>query len=160
MRRYSKYINKNTPLDNEIVRAAARFATAIDNQENPSLQDQKIIANAFFQMFGGESDLKLFGKNTGIRTQKIGRPSSSGYTLDEVISAHIELIRRVLVRSKNTNSLVNAKRITAEAFSFSGEKVNVDRAINRHWENGKEFATKLDSRTLRSIINPYCKDKK
>lgn len=160
MKKYSKYVNKDTPLDNEIVRAAARFATAINDGLNPSLEDQKIIANAFFEIFGGTNDVRIFGKLTNISSQKNGRPHSHGYTLDEVISAHIEITRRVLERKFIEHALTKAKKITAEAFDLSGDQFNIDRAINRHWANGKKFVSELDTRTLRSIINPYRKDKK
>ena len=160
MRKYSKYVNKNTPLDNEIIRAAVRFAIAINDGQEASPTDQKIIADAFLEIFGGKNDVEVFGKNTHFRTQNTGRPHSHGYTIDEVISSHIEITKRVLIRIKHTNPLVTAKKITAKAFDFTGEAINIDRAINRHWKNGSEFVSNLDTRTLRSIINPYRKDKK
>ncbi len=160
MNKYSKYVNKNTPLDNEIVRAAARFATAISDGQSPNPIDLKILAAAFFEIFGGRSDVEIFGKSTNMRTQKNGRPQSHGYTSDDVISAHIEITRRVLERMKHTKALTKAKKLTAQAFELNGDPVNIERAINRHWENGKKFVSNLDTRTLRSIINPYRKDKK
>jgi hypothetical protein len=160
MKKYHRYINKDTPLDNEIIRSAVRFSLAIADNKTPNLEDQKIIAEAFFEIFGGKKEVELFGKNTHLRTQKTGRPHAHGYTIDEVISSHIEIMRRVLIRLKCSNPLVTAKKITASAFDFTGDTINIDRAINRHWAVSKEFVSNLDLRTLRSIINPYRKDKK
>lgn len=123
-------------------KTAENFVTAIDSGNLPNAATMQETAEIFQRILTGFTE----NHPSKIWSNGKGRPAQVGFTTDEVVSAHIEYVKR---RYKGKEA--KAKITTAAAFGME----NHQRELNRHWQVGKMTVEALSNADLRAILKPH-----
>lgn len=151
---YRRKLPKPLALDTPQVRAAINFVHAVKNGQTPDDETLSTLCDAFCEIFGGADPEKMFGARLGLVTPK-GRPKDYGYTPADIVSAYIELRRRIHEQNGVADALAKAKREAQLDFVDIGEVESATRIINRDWKAGRATVESLTDAELHAIIFPY-----
>ena len=157
---YRRYLPK-AALDTPAVRAAANFVLALDEGKTPDAATMRTLRDAFLEIFGGVRPQSLFGAPLGL-VRPPGRPLDHGFTTANIVSAHVELRRRVLVATLGDDKALAAAR-TEAVRAFWGNPDNAgednadsaERVVRRYWANKEGWVQQLTDDELEAIIAPY-----
>ena len=148
VRYYTKRL-ANPVIDTPEMRAAAAFVIAVDQKSAiPTAVIHQLYA-AFLRMFSGESPSTVWGKPSAVGDKM-------GFTIDEIISAFVELERRADLQ--RYGAIRRAQDKAAWAFNKSG--VNAIKQIERSWRHGRKTVESLSDDELRGLISVYEKTNK
>lgn len=149
MTKFHTTLKKMPILDNEIVQALVRNQIAFDEGKTPEDEDLKLVHKVCWDCLTGSD--KVFK----LTAQMTGRPAKNGFTNDDIISAYIEINRRILKSQGDAKPLLNAKKIAVSFFKKFSQYNEGKRTIDRHWKNGEKTVSPLSDEDLQEIITPY-----
>ena len=124
--------------------AAANLVNALHNGIPPAIRDLKVISIACQEMLRGVAPETAWGLAHGR-----GRPSETGFTSAEIVSAYIELKWRKL--GKQRGALSTAKDMATKAFGSYREPD--PRKIEDYWAKGKSLVAVLSDEDLESMLS-------
>jgi hypothetical protein len=133
--------------------AAIQLIVDVDTGRHPDPETLRAVRDALAEILSsadaGKTAKAVFGQDKG------GRPSSSGFTRSDIVSAVIELERRKL---KGRGALTRAKTIAGQQIEELAKPMTDEsrkREIERDWKAGKRTVKDLSNADLESLLTPH-----